>query len=56
MIVTASKIPVPLPMAPKKSAITDSAPMHKPPKAAAVGMYLRGGKFNKSNDDDDDKR
>ena len=27
-------------MAPMKSASTDSAPMQRPPKAAAVGMYL----------------
>ncbi|RNA30812.1 hypothetical protein BpHYR1_015559 [Brachionus plicatilis] len=40
MIVTANKIPVPLPIAPIKSASTDNAPMHRPPKAAAVGMYL----------------
>ena len=37
---TASRIPVPEPMAPRKSANTDRAPMHKPPNAAAVGMYL----------------
>lgn len=37
---TASRIPVPEPMAPRKSAKTDRAPMHKPPNAAAVGMYL----------------
>jgi len=40
MMVTASKIPVPEPIAPKKSARTDRAPIHNPPKAAAVGMYL----------------
>lgn len=40
MIVTASRIPVPEPMAPRKSAITDKPPIHSPPKAAAVGMYL----------------
>lgn len=40
MMVTASKIPVPEPMAPRKSANTDRAPMQSPPKAAAVGMYL----------------
>lgn len=40
MIVTANKIPVPEPMAPRKSAMTDRPPMHRPPKAAAVGMYL----------------
>lgn len=38
-MVTANKIPVPEPMAPKKSANTDNAPMHKPPNAAAVGIY-----------------
>uniref|UniRef100_H2XS86 Uncharacterized protein n=1 Tax=Ciona intestinalis TaxID=7719 RepID=H2XS86_CIOIN len=40
MMVTASKIPVPEPMAPMKSAITDKAPIQRPPKAAAVGIYL----------------
>lgn len=40
-MVTANKIPVPDPMAPMKSANTDRAPMHRPPKAAAVGMYLK---------------
>ena len=28
------------PIAPMKSARTDRAPIHRPPKAAAVGMYL----------------
>lgn len=27
-------------MTPMKSAITERAPMHKPPKVAAMGMYL----------------
>lgn len=40
MMVTANKIPVPEPMAPRKSAMTDRPPIHRPPKAAAVGMYL----------------
>ena len=40
MMVTANKIPVPDPIAPMKSAKTDKAPIHKPPKAAAVGIYL----------------
>lgn len=40
MIVTANKIPVPEPMAPRKSAMTERPPIHRPPKAAAVGMYL----------------
>ena len=31
--------PVPEPMAPMKSAMMVKAPMHMPPKAAAVGMY-----------------
>ena len=31
---------MPEPMAPRKSAITDKPPIHSPPKAAAVGMYL----------------
>lgn len=39
-MVTASRMPVPDPMAPRKSAKTDRAPMHNPPNAAAVGMYL----------------
>ena len=41
MMVTAKRIPVPEPMAPRKSAITDSPPIQRPPKAAAVGMYLQ---------------
>ena len=40
IIVTAKRIPVPDPIAPIKSATTDKAPIHIPPKAAAVGMYL----------------
>ena len=32
---------MPEPMAPRKSAITDKPPIHSPPKAAAVGMYLK---------------
>lgn len=40
-MVTASRMPVPEPMAPRKSAITDNPPIHSPPKAAAVGMYLK---------------
>lgn len=36
--VTASRIPVPLPRAPRRSEATDKAPMQAPPKAAAVGM------------------
>jgi len=40
MIVTASKIPVPEPIAPKKSAITVKAPMLIPPKEAAIGIYF----------------
>lgn len=40
-MVTASRIPVPDPIAPRKSARTERAPMHSPPKAAAVGMYLQ---------------
>lgn len=39
-MVTASRMPVPDPMAPRKSARTERAPMHKPPNAAAVGIYL----------------
>ena len=41
MMVTAKRIPVPDPIAPMKSADTDRAPMQRPPKAAAVGMYLK---------------
>jgi hypothetical protein len=40
-MVTASKSPVPDPIAPMKSDMIDKAPMQAPPKAAAVGMYLR---------------
>ena len=39
-MVTDNNIPVPVPIAPMKSAMTDRAPIHIPPKAAAVGMYL----------------
>jgi len=39
-MVTASKIPVPEPIAPIKSARTERKPIQRPPKAAAVGMYL----------------
>lgn len=39
-MVTANRIPVPEPMAPRKSAITERPPIHSPPNAAAVGMYL----------------
>ena len=39
-MVTASKIPVPEPIAPMKSAKIERAPIQTPPKAAAVGMYL----------------
>lgn len=39
-MVTANNIPVPDPIAPMKSATMESPPMHMPPKAAAVGMYL----------------
>lgn len=35
---TAAGAPVPEPMAPMKSAMMVRAPMHMPPKAAAVGM------------------
>lgn len=38
MIVTAIKIPVPLPIAPMRSATTDKRPRMAPPNAAAVGM------------------
>lgn len=39
-MVTASRIPVPEPMAPKKSATMVSIPMHIPPKVAATGIYI----------------
>jgi hypothetical protein len=45
MMVTASRIPVPEPMAPMKSATMVKAPMHMPPNAAAVGMYLLSSFF-----------
>lgn len=41
MMETASKIPVPEPIAPKKSAKIVKAPIAIPPKAAALGMYLK---------------
>ncbi len=40
MMVTANRIPVPDPIAPRKSARTVNIPMHMPPKEAATGMYL----------------
>jgi hypothetical protein len=40
MMVTASKIPVPDPMAPMKSARMVRHPMQIPPKVAAMGIYL----------------
>lgn len=51
MMVTASRIPVPDPIAPRKSASTERAPMQRPPNAAAVGMYLtkkkrEGGEYS----------
>src|SRR3569833_582459 len=36
--VTARRVPVPEPRAPIRSLATERAPMHAPPKAAAVGM------------------
>lgn len=45
MIVTAKRIPVPDPIAPTKSANIVSAPMHSPPRVAAVGITLRINKF-----------
>lgn len=41
-------MPVPEPMAPRKSANTDRAPMHRPPNAAAVGMYLQDRMLSQS--------
>ena len=38
--------PVPEPMAPMKSAMIVRAPIHMPPKAAAVGMYLLSSFFS----------
>ena len=40
MIVTASRIPVPEPIAPTKSAKIVRAPMQSPPSVAAVGITL----------------
>ena len=40
MILTASKIPLPEPIAPIKSAKIVNKPTHIPPTAAAVGIYL----------------
>ena len=40
MIVTAKRIPVPLPIAPIKSAKIVNNPMHIPPKVAAAGIVL----------------
>ena len=40
MIVTASKIPVPEPIAPTKSAKIVRAPIQSPPSVAAVGITL----------------
>ena len=37
---TANKIPVPDPTAPRKSAKIVKAPTHIPPKVAAIGIYL----------------
>lgn len=39
MIETDSKIPVPEPMAPTRSDITEMIPIHIPPQVAATGMY-----------------
>ena len=41
MIVTASNIPVPDPIAPTKSAKMVKAPIQRPPKVAAVGITLK---------------
>jgi len=49
MIVTAKRIPVPDPIAPIKSAKTDKAPIQRPPKAAAVGMYLKKKNISENN-------
>ena len=46
MMVTASNIPVPDPITPKKSAIMVNAPMHIPPNAAATGIYLPNSFLN----------
>jgi hypothetical protein len=44
MMVTTSRIPIPEPIAPMKSARTVKASMHTPPNAAAVGMYVFSNK------------
>ena len=36
-----NNLPVPEPIAPRASAITERAPIHIPPNQAAVGMYLK---------------
>jgi len=46
MMVTDSNIPVPDPITPMKSAKIVRAPMHIPPKVAAIGMYLFKTIFN----------
>jgi hypothetical protein len=45
-MVTASNIPVPDPITPKKSAIIVKAPIHIPPNVAATGMYLANSFLN----------
>lgn len=42
-MVTASKIPVPDPMAPMKSAVMVNKPTQTPPKKAATGILLFKG-------------
>lgn len=46
--VTAIKIPVPDPRAPSRSLEIDSAPIHAPPNAAAVGMTRLSSRYNDS--------
>jgi hypothetical protein len=48
MMVTTSRIPIPEPIAPMKSARTVKASMHTPQNAAAVGMYLFSNKKSRN--------
>jgi len=40
-VINNNNLPVPDPMAPRASAMTESAPIHIPPNQAAVGIYLK---------------
>jgi len=45
-MVTANKIPVPLPIAPIKSAKMVKTPTHIPPQAAAIGILFSNSRTN----------